>query len=122
MKSLTIIGCWAVTSLFPLTALAQTQGEMNHLAREDFAEADKELNKVYQQLLSKIDKESQGKLKIAQRNWIAFRDSQADLFADFAARGGTMFPTLYQSERASITTTRTEELKKLLKEFEELGQ
>ena len=115
MKYLTIIGCWAVTSLGSQTAFAQSQPELTDQARADFSEADKELNRVYQQLLSKIDKESQEKLKIAQRNWVAFRDSQADLIADFEARGGSMRPMIYAAERATITEARTEDLKKILK-------
>ena len=114
-----MIGCWAVASLTPLTVSAQSQPELNRQAREDFSKADKELNQVYQQLLSKIDKESQEKLKIAQRHWVAFRDSQAELVADFEARGGSMLPMLYEAERSSITEARTKDLKKFLKEYGE---
>ena len=51
----------------------QTQSAMNQCAMEEFKKADAEMNKVYQQLLLKTDR--QEKLKAAQRAWVAFRDA-----------------------------------------------
>jgi len=69
----------AIFTLFaaPL-APAQTQGEMNNEAAADFKGADKQLNSVYQEILSDYadDEVFIASLKEAQRCWIAFRDAQ----------------------------------------------
>jgi uncharacterized protein YecT (DUF1311 family) len=69
----------AIFTLFaaPL-AQAQTQGEMNNEAAADFKGADKQLNSVYQEILSDYadDEVFIASLKEAQRCWIAFRDAQ----------------------------------------------
>lgn len=41
-------------------------------AAEAFAKADKELNEVYQQLLSRLDEQAKEKLKETQRAWLAY--------------------------------------------------
>lgn len=90
---------------------------MNQEAATNFEKADKELNVVYKKLASKIDKESQEKLKTTQKAWVAFRDAEADLIADFDARGGSMAPMIYSGRRAELTKARTEQLRKILKEY-----
>lgn len=96
---------------------AQSQGEMNLEAEHHFEAADAKLNKVYKQLMEKIDQQSQTKLRTSQRAWIAFRDAQADLQEDFEARGGTMGPTVYSTCRTNLTEARTSELEKLIKDY-----
>lgn len=103
----------------PQKAAAQSQAEMNQEAAANFEKADKELNVVYKRLASKIDKESQEKLKTTQKAWVAFRDAEADLIADFDARGGSMAPMIYSGRRAELTKARTEQLRKILKEYAE---
>ena len=90
----------------------QTQSEMNQCAIDEFKKADAELNKVFQQLLSKTDR--QEKLKAAQRAWIAFRDADCEYDAA-EAEGGTMEPTLRYSCYATATKTRTNQLRASLK-------
>lgn len=69
----------AVFALFaaPL-ARAQTQGEMNAETAGEFQAADKQLNSIYQEILSNYadDEAFIASLKEAQRCWIAFRDAQ----------------------------------------------
>ena len=69
----------AVFALFaaPL-ARAQTQGEMNAETAGEFQAADKQLNFIYQEILSNYadDEAFIASLKEAQRCWIAFRDAQ----------------------------------------------
>lgn len=98
---------------------AQSQSEMNPEAATNFEVADKQMNKVYADLISKIDKESQEKLKIVQRAWLVYRDAQADLISDFDARGGSMAPMIYEGTRTELTKTRIENLKKVAKEYAE---
>ena len=42
---------------------------------------DKELNKAYKLLLTKLGTEQQAKIKESQRNWVKYRDSEFDLIA-----------------------------------------
>ena len=103
--------------LSPGRVHAQSQPEMNQQANEEFVKADNALNKVYKQLLSKIDKQSREKLKAAQRAWIEFRDADADLAADLEARGGSMWPLICSTRRCELTEARTKELLRMLKEY-----
>ncbi len=59
-------------------AQSQTQGEMNAEAAAEFNGTDKQLNSVYQKILSDYadDDVFIASLKEAQRSWIAFRDAQ----------------------------------------------
>jgi uncharacterized protein YecT (DUF1311 family) len=103
----------------PLTpARAQTQAEMNQEAAAEFKKADRDLNKLYPQVLAKLDEEGQAKLKAAQRAWVAYRDAQADLEADMA-RGGTMAPLLRAGSLSATTLERIEQLRAFLKELNE---
>jgi uncharacterized protein YecT (DUF1311 family) len=63
----------------PIPVYAQSQAEMNEQAAKDFDAADAAMNKAYKQLMNKLDKDAQAKLKSAQRAWLSFRDAQANL-------------------------------------------
>ena len=117
MKVMHLIVCFFVLALFPVVAQAQNQHEMNAGALKNFKEADAALNKVYRALVLKIDAKSKVKLKLSQKAWIAFRDTEAELIADFEARGGSMAPMIYQGKRAAFTKERTKQLLKMLKEY-----
>jgi uncharacterized protein YecT (DUF1311 family) len=116
---LTLATAFALLMGMPLNSIAQTQSEMNEEAASDFEAADKELNAVYRQLMGKLDKESQAKLKATQKAWIIYRDAAADFSADLEARGGSMFPLAYHTQRAAITKQRTEELQTVLTDYAE---
>jgi uncharacterized protein YecT (DUF1311 family) len=111
---LTVSLLFAFLALCLPTAHGQSQSEMNRQAEADFVSADAALNKAYQKLVTKLDEQSVAKLKTAQRAWIAFRDAQAALAADVAARGGSMAPMIYAGTRATLTKVRTKDLEKLL--------
>lgn len=70
---------------------ATTQGAMNECAAQSYRNADAELNRAYKTLTSQMknDKESVRKLVVAQRAWIAFRDSECDLQST-QAKGGSV--------------------------------
>lgn len=101
-----------VTSVlgFAIGAFAQSQGEMNREAARDAARADKELNKVYKELLATLDEEGAKLLKASQRAWIAYRDADAAAAAD-EARGGSMAPMLYSGAISQLTDERIAILK-----------
>jgi uncharacterized protein YecT (DUF1311 family) len=106
-----------LTLILPLAQVhAQSQAEMNREAAAAFQKADAQLNKVYAQVVAKLDEEGQAKLKAAQRAWIAFRDAQAELEAD-AMRDGTGATALRSEASAALTVKRTESLKEFLKEL-----
>ena len=77
MKNISTIFAICTLLAAPL-AQAQTQGEMNAETAAEFNAADKQLNSVYQAILSDYadDEVFIASLKEAQRCWIAFRDAQ----------------------------------------------
>jgi uncharacterized protein YecT (DUF1311 family) len=116
--SLLLCAAFGLASIMPTPSYAQSQAEMHQQAAKDFDAADAAMNEAYKPFMSKIDKEAQAKLKSAQRAWVAFRDAEAELEADLAARGGSMLPMVYNGRRTEISKVRTKELQKLLKDYE----
>ena len=92
-----------------------SQKEMNRCAADEYKKADTELNKVYQQLLPKVEGEHKEKLKTAQRAWIAFRDGHCE-FEAYAFEGGSMQPLIRYSCLAAVTRERTKQLRGALQE------
>jgi uncharacterized protein YecT (DUF1311 family) len=108
----------------------QAQQEMNYCAGEDFRRADAELNSVYRTAIASAqaaDREyarvadggggpndggpgEEATLREAQRAWVAFRDANCRL-ESFEARGGSMQPMIDGNCRATLTRTRTAELR-----------
>ena len=117
ITSLLLCAAFGLTSIVPTPSYAQPQAEKNQQAAKDFDAADAAMNEAYSSFMNKIDKEAQAKLKSAQRAWVTFRDAQAELEADLAARGGDMVPMVYNGRRTEITKARTQELQKLLKDY-----
>jgi uncharacterized protein YecT (DUF1311 family) len=106
-----------VSLLIPLGQIhAQTQAAMNAQARAEFVQADAELNKTYEALLTKLpDTGSKQKLKESQRAWLAFRDAEAAFAAD-QTRGGSIAPTIRYETLAELTQQRIKQLKTRLTE------
>src|SRR6266498_4682036 len=98
--------------LIPIAHIhAQTQAAMNAQARSDFARADAELNKTYQEVLAKLPAaESKQKLRETQRAWVASRDAEAARAAK-EAEGGSMAPALRYETMTELTRQRIKELK-----------
>jgi len=115
---------WRVKRLFPQCASllislfipgthvhGQTQAAMNAQARAEFEQADAELNKCYEALLTKLpDAEGKEKPKQSQRAWLVFRDAEAAFAAD-EAHGGSMAPTIRYETMAELTQQRIKQLK-----------
>ena len=106
----------AICALPLASAHAQTQAEMNSQAFAEFKKADAELNKVYAQVIAKLDAEGKEKLKVAQRAWVAFRDAQAEVDAD-GSRGGSIVPLLRSTSMTESTQARTKQLRAFLKDL-----
>lgn len=87
---------------------------MTRSAVEDFAKADRELNRVYKVLTRRLDSTSRHKLVTAQRAWLAFRDADAALAGDVEARGGSMEPMLVAFRKQELTEARTRDLRRMI--------
>jgi len=102
-----------------------TQSEMNVCAGDDYAVADKKLNKTWKALMTKekANKAYVKSLRKAQKAWIIFRDLEvAAMFAcdgeDIRVCWGSMYPLLQQTAMTEITVART----KRLQQFIDKGQ
>lgn len=80
--------------------------EMRKCASDSYAVADKKLNQVYQQNISKLSGEYKNRLIQAQRAWITFRDATCN-FEAAEALGGTLEPLLYTGCLERVTSERT---------------
>ena len=97
----------------------QSQAEMNACAADQYAKADAELNAVYKQLMAKYksDAEFVAKLRLAQENWLKFRDADLTCFyyqKDKVAAYGSVYPTCRSRALTHLTVERTNELKQML--------
>ena len=97
-------------------AEAMTTAEMRECLNKRYNKVDRELNHVYQQVISQLSKTRQTKLKQAQRLWILFRDKSAEFEAS-EVEGGTMYPLVYLLSLSSMTEKRVEELKAILQDM-----
>jgi uncharacterized protein YecT (DUF1311 family) len=99
------------------------QMEMNQCAYEDFQKADKELNKVYQEVRKKNtnDKLFLKNLKTSQRLWLKFLDAELNAIYSCPEGNqricfGSMFPLLYNGSKTELTKDRTKQLKRYLED------
>ncbi len=103
---------------------AQTQAASDQDACGEYQRADKELNRVYRQVL--VDYQADGrfieKLKVAQRAWLPYRDAQ--LQALYPAREpqkayGSVHKQCRCQAATELTLQRTEELRRWVMGVEE---
>ena len=90
---------------------ANTTAEMRTCENARYHKADEELNMVYQKLIRTLNDSQRGKLRLAQRAWLQFREAEAEFQAS-QAEGGTLAPLLKVSALADMTESRTGELRK----------
>jgi len=95
--------------------------EMNQCAYEDFQKADKELNKVYQEVRkkNKNDQLFLKNLKTSQKLWLKFLDAELNTIYSCPEGNqriffGSMFPLLYNGSKTELTNDRTTQLKRYL--------
>ncbi len=92
---------------------AMTQMAMNICAGQDFQRSDAQLNQVYKQKMATLGADQQKKFKLAQRSWIAFRDSDCD-FQSSGVEGGSIQPMIHAQCLQAKTEQRTQEINKML--------
>ncbi len=104
----------------------ETQTEMNFCAEQGFREADKELNSVYKQLMQVLrsernttdseqvaySKKLENAVIQAQKKWLEFRDSSANIWR-VKYEGGSVMPVIYYGVMTSLTKAQTRELQEL---------
>lgn len=95
----------------------ETTFEMRQCAGKRYKQADEELNKVYQRLMSKLSADEKTSLKTAQQAWLKYRDTNCD-FESFMYRGGTMAPLVEAECMVAMTNSRTKELKQQIEDLE----
>ncbi|ANB17881.1 lysozyme inhibitor LprI family protein [Dokdonella koreensis] len=98
---------------------AQNQVQIDACAASDFAAADRELNAVYARVQRDYahDAAFLGKLRLAQRAWIAFRDAELAARypdADPATAYGSAYPGCAAGVKAELTRARTTQLERWL--------
>ena len=66
-----------------VNSFSQSQMEMNQNASNNYLKADRELNRVYKQILTDYKNDSTfiKKLKVSQRLWIRFRDAELEMIS-----------------------------------------
>lgn len=89
-----------------------TQLQMNQCAAQDLAEANKDLNKVYTELRSRLSDAQKVKLRKAQIAWIKFRDLDC-AFESWAAEAGSAHGLVMQNCLIKKTKNRIGEFKEM---------
>lgn len=96
---------------------------MNATEHKKFLAADKELNKVYQQMLKEYRSDSVfiKNLKKSQRTWIQFREAEMNMMYPERETGyyGSVHPMCWSMYKTELTEERTKKLKKWLAGQEE---
>lgn len=120
MKQLIFI----ISLSFSLVSFSQTQMEMNQDAHLAYQKADKELNRVYQAILTEYKSEPLfiERLKVAQRLWINFRDAELDMRFPKTDKGyhyGSVYPMCVSLILKEMTEERTKKLMVWLEGIEE---
>lgn len=91
-----------------------TQAEMNEKSQELYELWDGALNYLWGELKKVLSEEEFEKLRDEQRTWIAQKEEAVET-AGKEFEGGSLYPTIVNSEAAEITEKRVYELYELLK-------
>jgi uncharacterized protein YecT (DUF1311 family) len=115
---LIIILCFSYLSIF-----SQSQLEINEKANEAFKKADKELNEIYNTILTdyNADKLFITNLKNSQRVWITFRDAELKVKYPETENGyyGSVYPMCVSMYLEQLTLDRIKTLKVWIDGIEE---
>jgi uncharacterized protein YecT (DUF1311 family) len=93
----------------------QTDIEIKECIRLRYEAADRLLNDVYKQLLSKLSREERSLLAEAQQGWIQLRDKNCE-FEVYGSRGASGYRGFLNECLERMTQQRTAELEKYLRE------
>tara|TARA_R110001583_G_scaffold113965_2_gene264421 strand:+ start:836 stop:1228 length:393 start_codon:yes stop_codon:yes gene_type:complete len=100
---------------FSLSSFSQNQAELNKIANLEYSKADKDLNNIYQHILTeyKTDKIFVENLKKSQRIWIEFRDAELEMKYPKRESGyyGSVHPMCIAFYLKELTERRTKNLK-----------
>ena len=123
MKTLRHLLAGSIALVIAATPLTSSHGQDSNFkppGTEEQAAVDRangDLDKVYKQLMAKLEAEQQKSLKEAQRAWIKWRDAEADIIARVGgAIGGSAMRVDYANAQAKLIKERTEVLRGYLKE------
>jgi len=98
----------------------ETTVDMKMCTLKKYNQADDERNKVYRQLMSRLDDEGhKASLKTAQLAWLKYRDSNCD-FESYLNRGGSIYSVIVGDCMTVMTNSRTKELKEQIKHLDSL--
>ncbi len=94
---------------------APTQAALNQCASVQYKTADKELNRLYQEIGQGLKNQAQTKQRLvsAQRAWVAFRDAECS-YATSVVESGSLYPLAYSQCMTTLTKARVENLKHYL--------
>jgi uncharacterized protein YecT (DUF1311 family) len=92
-----------------------SQQAMNRCAGDAYERADKALNVQWKRVLDAYGDDAKTRKLVldSQRAWLKYRDAHCELAASNSI-GGSMWPMLNSGCLASMTRTRTRELKELI--------
>lgn len=88
---------------------AMSQLEINQCESKLAEQADKNLNAVYKKLIAAVDGSGAGKLRAAERAWMAYRDSQCE-FNERSSIGGSIHDAAVSACYQDFASKRTKEL------------
>lgn len=75
---------------------------------------DKELNRVYKELIKKLSPEEKELLKQSQLQWIKFRDAEFKFLDNLYLETGTIVPVMIMGDKLDIVSERVKILEKYL--------
>ena len=109
---------------FNLNCFSQTQSEMNKNASNKYKDADIELNKVYQEILTEYNSDSIfiDRLKKTQRIWVSYRDAELEMKFPLKKKPfeyGSIYPMCVSLFLKELTEERTKKLKVWINGVEE---
>ncbi|KAA0016281.1 lysozyme inhibitor LprI family protein [Salinicola corii] len=110
ISGLALVGLSGLAQAAPSCEDAITQQEMNACAGEGYQAADEELNATYDEVMGRLDGDSEEGLKTAQRAWIQFRDAECD-FVSGPTSEGSANSMVKAGCLEKLTHQRTEALK-----------
>lgn len=114
MKRIFLLLFWCLANSYS-SCFAQTQLEMNEAEYNKYLKADKELNKVYKEILSEYKEDTVfiASLKKSQRIWIQFRDAEMEMMYPEREPGyyGSIHPMCWSIYLTQLTNERIQKLK-----------
>jgi uncharacterized protein YecT (DUF1311 family) len=91
-----------------------TQG-MRHCIDQANSAWDKELNRIWTELMAELAPAAKQQLRLSQRQWLAFRDAEYEaLDSAYGAMSGSMFQPMHAEAIANVTRDRARQLDSLL--------